>query len=402
MGQRNAIIPGIDPEVEVHGDMPVLAEPDTARGFSAHDLRDDRDKFGDLANPVIDAFPARLTGPWWRFNSIACTVPDAVVHNRLIFHAGLPVLGIGNLRWEVKAAQVAQAGELTIPEPEVHYSGRTGLLVGRSSFNYYHFISDMLVFIEDLFEQVEKLGLDRIVVNPCREKLGGFQEQLVQMVYPEIADKVIFTEGPFRADSLTFVHAWPQYFGHSEDDTQAVHVNGLRGVSRRAYRSSTAPFFERVERIIGARRGAAQRDVVVISRKDAPGRKIVNEEELLTALAPFGARQVAMEHLSVREQVELCAGARVVIGAHGAGMTNAGFCQSGAVCMELTGRHYLQRAPDFATFAMVRDINYQFIVADEEGEIAKMSGNQGNDIRLGQSALEHIVAQVDAALTASG
>ena len=62
MPTRNAIIPGVDAEVEVHGEMPPLAEQDTARRFSAHDLRDDRDKFGDLANPVIDAFPARLTG----------------------------------------------------------------------------------------------------------------------------------------------------------------------------------------------------------------------------------------------------------------------------------------------------------------------------------------------------
>lgn len=405
MTRRNAIIPGLDPEIEVHGEMPPLAERDEARRFSAHDLRDDREKFGELANPVIDAFPARLNGPWWRFNSVACTVEDAVAHNRLIFHGGLPVMGIGNLRWEFKAAEVAQSGELTVPEPDVHYPGRTGLIVGRSSFNYYHFISDMLVFLEDLAPLMDRLGLDRIVINPCIDKPGGFQDQLVRAIYPELADRIVFSDGPFRADSLTFVNVWPQHFAHAEDGVPAdgppVKINGLKGVSRRAYRSTTAPFFDRVERITGSRRGADQQDVVIISRMHAPGRRIVNECELMEALAPYGARQVAMEHLSVREQMDLCAGARVVIGAHGAGMTNAGFCQAGAVCMELTGRHYLQRAPDFATFAMVRDIGYQFIVADEDGDIEKMSGNTGNDIRLGQPALDHIVGEVDAAIAAS-
>ena len=57
------------------------------------------------------------------------------------------------------------------------------------------------------------------------------------------------------------------YFDHA-DNGAAVHVNGLKGVSRRAYRSSTQPFFERVERMIGTKRGDAQRDVIVISRKN--------------------------------------------------------------------------------------------------------------------------------------
>lgn len=394
---RNAIIPGIDPEVTVHGDMPMLAEPDTPRGFSAHDLRADRERFADLANPVIDAFPARLSGPWWRFNAVACSIPNAIVRNRLIFHDGLPVVGVGNLRWEMKAAEVAHRGVLQLEQPEQYFPGRTGLLIGRSSFNYYHFISDVLVFMEDLRANLDLASLDRIVINPCRDVSDSFQHQLIEVLYPELAEKVVMNEMTFQAEHLTFVNVWPRHFEHGEGD-QALRVNGMKGVSRRAYRSSTLPFFKRAEQMIGRRTPDEQSEVVIISRKAASGRKVTNEDQLAEALAPLGAQQVVMEHLSVREQLDLSARARVLIGAHGAGMTNAGFCQSGATCLELTGRHYLQRAPDFATFAMVRDIEYQFIVADEDGDITQMRGNRGNDIHLGRPALDHIVETVDRAL----
>ena len=397
MGTRNAIIPGIDPEVEVHGAMPELAVKEQPRGIHAADLRDDREKFADLANPLIDTFPKRLAAPWWQFNSVACSVPDAVVRNRLIFHKGLPVVGVGNLRWELTSAEVARDGKLQVPEPDTHFKGRTGLLVGRSSFNYYHFINDVLVFMEDLVDLADSLGLDRILINPCADKPDGFQRQLIDTIYPELSERVVLDASVFHAEHLTFVSVWPSYFQPGEGD-EAIKRCGPTGISRRAYRSAAVPFFHRAEKAIAADTGDGP-DVVVISRKAADRRKVLNEDALMDALSGFNAEDVVMEKLSVREQMALCAGAKVVIGPHGAGMTNAGFCRPGATAIELTGRHYLQRGTDFASLAMVRGMDYRFVVADEEGDIVKMEGNTGNDIRLSTAALDHIVELVDAAVT---
>ncbi|MFK7943167.1 MAG: DUF563 domain-containing protein [Paracoccaceae bacterium] len=395
MSQRNAIIPGIDAEVEVHGEMPVLAEQLEAYGIKAFDLRDDREKFADLANPLIDSYPARLSAPWYQFNSVACSVPDAVVRNRLIFHAGLPVVGVGNLRWEATAAEVARKGELQVPDPDVHFKGRTGLLVGRSSFNYYHFISDVLIFLEDLYDLVEELGLDRIVINPCRDNPNGFQRQMINALYPELSERIVLDETVFSAEHLTFVDIWPSYFSPGEGD-EAIKRSGPKGTSRRAFRSSARPFYDRAARTLSDANSGP--DVLIISRRGADRRQIVNDDALLDALKGHGAEAIIMEQLSVREQMALCANAKVVIGAHGAGMINSGFCRAGATCIELTGRHYLQRGSDFASLAMIRNLEYQFVIADEEGDIEKMHGNTGNDIRLATRAIDHIVETVDNAL----
>ena len=396
MGQRNAIIPGTDPEIEIYGELPPIAEKVEAEGIHAHDLREDREKFGDLANPLIDSMESRFNAPWWRFNSIACSVSDAIVRNRLIFHAGLPVVGISNLRWELTAAELAQRGELEIPQPEKSFPGRTGLLIGRSPFNYYHFINDILIFMEDLHAQVDALGLDRILINPCTAASDGFQRQLIEAIYPDLSDKVQFDNTVFHAERLTFVNVWPNYFQHANDG-EAIKRCGPTGISRRAYRTSAAPFFDRAANALSAY-ALSGPEVLIISRKEAGRRQVLNEGALLDALSPYGAEAVAMENHTVAEQMALCAGAKVVIGPHGAGMANAGFCAPGTICIELTGRHYLQRGTDFASLAMIRGLEYQFAVADEEGDIVHMKGNHGNDIRLGQPVIDHIVLEVDRAL----
>lgn len=399
MIRRNALIAGIDPEITVHGAMPALAESVASRNIAALDLRADREKFGDLANPRINNLPARLAGHWWKFNSVACSVDDAIVDNRIIYHAGLPVIGAGMTRWEQNAAVAARAGTLVVSRPDTHLSGRTGLLLGRSAFNYYHFISDVLVFLEDLVPLLSDGTLERVVINPCRGDDNSFQRNLVRSLYPDICDRVVFSDTPFSAEHLSYVVTWPQYYEHG-DAERPLKINGIRGVARRAFRDKAAPFLHRADTFTGVRKFSERTGIVLISRQNAPGRRMVNEDALFAALAPMGARRISMETLSTPEQMELMAGARVVIGPHGAGMVNCAFCQTGALCIELTARHYLTRAPDFASIGIVRDVGYVFAVCDEEGDIEIMKGNVGNDIRLSADAISRVSALVAAARAA--
>lgn len=66
-------------------------------------------------------------------------------------------------------------------------------------------------------------------------------------------------------------------------------------------------------------------DRVYVSRADADRRRVVNEDELVDALAEFGFERVVLSELPVAEQVALYAGADVVVAPHGAGLTNALF-----------------------------------------------------------------------------
>lgn len=71
--------------------------------------------------------------------------------------------------------------------------------------------------------------------------------------------------------------------------------------------------------------------LIYISRKDAPYRKIINEEEVEDYLREIGFEIVQMSGLSFLEQVKICAEAKIVVGPHGAGLSNIIFCRDAKV-----------------------------------------------------------------------
>jgi len=79
---------------------------------------------------------------------------------------------------------------------------------------------------------------------------------------------------------------------------------------------------------------------VFVSRRDARWRRIVNEEELHPVLRDHGFEIVLLEGYSLRENVRLFEEAEVVVGPHGAGLTNLLFCPVGARVLEIAEPRY--------------------------------------------------------------
>lgn len=80
---------------------------------------------------------------------------------------------------------------------------------------------------------------------------------------------------------------------------------------------------------------------IYVARFDAPDRRgIENEQEVATALEREGFEIVTPGRLTYAEQVERFARARVVVGPHGAGLTNAGFVPEGGMLVELHPASY--------------------------------------------------------------
>jgi capsular polysaccharide biosynthesis protein len=75
---------------------------------------------------------------------------------------------------------------------------------------------------------------------------------------------------------------------------------------------------------------------LLLSRSDSPDRVLVNEAELAAALAPLGFRTVVPGRLSVADQIRTFARARVIVSAHGAGLTNLVFAPRSALIVEIT------------------------------------------------------------------
>lgn len=80
---------------------------------------------------------------------------------------------------------------------------------------------------------------------------------------------------------------------------------------------------------------SAVRRKLYISRKKASRRRILNELEVVEALAIQGFESVCLEDYTFAEQVAICATAETIIGIHGAGLANMIFQPAGARIVEL-------------------------------------------------------------------
>jgi hypothetical protein len=78
---------------------------------------------------------------------------------------------------------------------------------------------------------------------------------------------------------------------------------------------------------------------VYISRSES-SRKIMNEHDLLPILVSHNFEIVYCESLSLAEQISLFSEANVILGAHGAGIYNQIFCNSGATVIEIYNKDY--------------------------------------------------------------
>jgi hypothetical protein len=71
-----------------------------------------------------------------------------------------------------------------------------------------------------------------------------------------------------------------------------------------------------------------------ITRADATDRRVLNEAEILKEVIERGFEVVSLSKVPLSEQIQLFSEARIVVGPHGAGFTNAVFCQEGSILIE--------------------------------------------------------------------
>lgn len=100
---------------------------------------------------------------------------------------------------------------------------------------------------------------------------------------------------------------------------------------------------------------------VFISRRRARGRRLRNEEVLEALLGEFGVEPVAMERLSLEEQIGLMGRTRTLIAPHGAGLSNMLFCPRGTRIIEIADAGYPN--PNFYAMAAALGHDYVYVPA---------------------------------------
>jgi capsular polysaccharide biosynthesis protein len=84
---------------------------------------------------------------------------------------------------------------------------------------------------------------------------------------------------------------------------------------------------------------------VYVSRRDAAGRRVVNDAELVSRLRKAGYREIVLSTMPLAEQIAIFATASRVIGLHGAGLVHFAFTPPGARMLEILPASYAIPTP---------------------------------------------------------
>jgi len=198
--------------------------------------------------------------------------------------------------------------------PPIAIEGTVAFLAKNYCYNYYHWMFEFLPQIELLRRSGIDIGsIDKFAVNHC---CFPFQRETVSLLGIPL-EKIV------------------------ETDNNNNHIQARQLLVSSVIRESTkwACDFLRREFLNDSIIGLQKKQRIFIPRKEK--RRVINEDELVAVLTKFGFKSVAPESLSVAEQVSLFAAAEVVIGAHGAALTNTVFCSPGTKVIEIFAPDYV-------------------------------------------------------------
>lgn len=102
---------------------------------------------------------------------------------------------------------------------------------------------------------------------------------------------------------------------------------------------------------------------ILISRVKAGQRRIINEQDIVTGLASLGIdlELVTCEGLTLKQQVELFASSKIIISAHGAGLSNIVFAQEKAIVIEFFPSSRLVRDA-FFYYQITKALNFHHLI----------------------------------------
>jgi len=127
-----------------------------------------------------------------------------------------------------------------------------------------------------------------------------------------------------------------------------------------------------------------------VTRRRAERRRVDNEKSVDTLLVDYGFVTVETEGLSLAQQIELFACAQIIVGQHGAGLTNMLFAPQGAYVIEFTNPTYA--ADHYAQLAESLGHRYAALVSADSGDqTAALYRNIVVPINELKRIVEHIV-----------
>jgi len=131
---------------------------------------------------------------------------------------------------------------------------------------------------------------------------------------------------------------------------------------------------------------------IYISRRNAICRKVINEDEVERVLGRFGVETIYFENYSFEEQIKMFSQSDIVIGIHGAGLSNMIFLPEDSFVLEF--QRHMPYSSCFYSLANALDLNYYYLFCEPDSE--EVGGRKDNvnlyvDLRVLESLLESMV-----------
>ncbi|MFO1339945.1 MAG: glycosyltransferase family 61 protein [Burkholderiaceae bacterium] len=248
------------------------------------------------------------------------------------------------------------------------FTGTSAIVHSAGSRNYYHWTIEIMPRLFALREAMREghVQPDRVLL--FYDQPHGFVMDSIHALLPDLAPLVQVVR-----DNLTRLERCCFFVDATPD---APYENHLAHTSR--LKVCTGLLSEAIDGQLAARPAAVPGRALLISRGDAPTRRLVGESQLIEAFADLGLERIQLTGLGVREQMALMADARLVVAPHGAGLTNTIYCRPGTAVIELNVPSFIRRCRSFADIAMYRGLQYGLVVADP-----LPSDNDEPDIGLG-------------------
>lgn len=270
-------------------------------------------KVGECTVPVpfvVEVDDATVIGPSALVVSNGRVLLESTLgsYQRLV-DASIRALLSGHLPFETRFQRTA-----------VRYDGPVFSLVGPWSTDYYHWLTDYLVQVFALETYQERTETDPTVLIPADPPDWTRDSLSLAGVDPDRTAE--WSGGRARCSRLAL--------------GSARRHTALTG----GYIHSPAAMTRLGDRIRDAvpEAGAGRPRRLYVSRADAQDRRVRNEDQLLAALEDYGFERIVPGEHTFAEQVRRFADAEVVLGPHGAGLTNVIFAPE-TTLVELFGSY---------------------------------------------------------------
>jgi len=228
------------------------------------------------------------------------------------------------------------------------------LLSGNYSFNYYHFLFEII----GKFEVLSKLNLDKsipIIIDSNCLKVPQYVELLSYFNTDNRNIIPVDKEILYQVSTLYHVscpNIIPPNFKNITDIKSKHNLFYLDSLN-----------FTRNKLLkLTEKENSSNSKRIFISRKNASGRRIYNEEQVYELLKKFNFSIIYPEDYTLLEQVSLFKNAKLIVGATGAAFTNLLFCAN--TCKVICLTNFNINVSIFSTIA--KHIGFKLIYIHDE------------------------------------